>query len=84
MINRKYEQQKPNIISKSEAPAPEEIVVRKCHIDTASYMFSLSSSTEETGLTGGTGVNVTPEKRNPKEKKYIKSKYLSPSLPGNK
>ena len=39
---------------------------------------------EKTGLTGGTGVNVTSEKRIPKKKKYIKPKSLSQFLPGNK
>ena len=43
------------------------------------------SSTWETGLTGGTRLNVTPEKRIPKnKKKYIKSKALSTFLPENK
>ena len=72
------------MISQSEAPAPEEIVVRKHQRDTAFHTSSLSSSTGETGLTGGKIVNVTPEKRIPKKKKYIKPKYLSPFLPGNK
>ena len=52
--------------------------------DTASRTSYLSSSTRETGLTGGTRVNITPEKHIPKKKKYIKSKALSPFLPGNK
>ena len=38
----------------------------------------------KTGLTGGTRVSVTPEKRIPNKKKNIKSKDLSPFLPGNK
>ena len=74
---------KPNMISQSEAPAPEEIVMRKHQIDTASHLSSLSSSIGETCLTGGTRVSVTPEKRIPKMNKYIKSKALSPFLPGN-
>ena len=40
------------IISQSEAPAPEEIQVRKHQRYTASYTSSLSSSTGETCLTG--------------------------------
>ena len=76
--------QKPNVISQSEAPAPEEIVVHKHQRDTASSAYSLSSSTGETGLTGGTLVSVTLQKRIPKKKKYIKSKALSPFLHGNK
>ena len=63
---------------------PEEIVVRKHRRDTASVTSSLSSSTRESGLTGGTRVNLTPEKRIPKKKKYIKPKALYPFLPGNK
>ena len=38
----------------------------------------------ETGLTVGTRVSVTPEKRIPKKKKNIKYKALSPFLPANK
>ena len=38
----------------------------------------------ETGLTGETRVNVTPEKFIPKKKKHIKPKALSPFLPVNK
>ena len=64
---------KTNMISQSEAPEPEEIVVRKHQRYTASVTYSLASSTGETGLTGGTRVNVTPEKRIPKKKKYIKN-----------
>ena len=52
--------------------------------DTASVTHSLSSSTGESGLTGGTRVNVTSEKRITKKHKYIKSTALSPFLPGNK
>ena len=58
--------------------------MRKYQIDTASHTSSLSSSTIEIGSTIGTRVNVTPEKLIPKKKKCIKSKYLSPFLPGNK
>ena len=29
LINRKYEKPKPHMISQSDAPAPEEVVVRK-------------------------------------------------------
>ena len=71
------------MISQSEAPDPEEIVVRKNQRDTASYTSSLSSATGETGLAGGTRVSVTPEKRIPKKKKNIKPKALSPFIPGN-
>ena len=84
LIKTKHEKQNPIMIYQSETPAPEEIVVRKHQIDTVSYTSSLSSSTGETGLTRGTRVNATPEKRIPKKKKYIKSKYLSPFIPGNK
>ena len=59
------------MIYQSEAPYPEEIVVRKHQRDTASVTTYLSSSTGETGLTGGTRVNVTPEKLIPKKNKYI-------------
>ena len=41
-------------------------------------------STGEAGLTGGTRINLTPDKHIPKKKKYIKPKALSPFLPGNK
>ena len=51
---------------------------------TASSTSSLSSATGETGLTGVTRLSVTPVKRIPKKKKYIKSKALSPFIPGNK
>ena len=44
----------------------------------------MPSSTGESGLTGGTRVNVTPEKRIPKKHKYIKPTALSQFLPGNK
>ena len=56
----------------------------KHQIDTASHTCSLYSSTGETGLTGGTRINVMPEKRIPKKKKCIKYKALSPFLPVNK
>ena len=65
------------MIYQSEAPVPEAIVVRKHHRDTASVTSSLYSSAGETVLTGGTRVNVTPEKRIPMKKKYIKPKALS-------
>ena len=52
--------------------------------DTYYYKSFLSSATGEIGLTGGTRVSVTLEKRIPKKKKNIKSKDLSPFLPGNK
>ena len=48
------------------------------------YTYYLYSATGETGLTGGTRVSVTTQKRNPKKKKNIKSKALSPFLPVNK
>ena len=41
------------MISQSEAPAPEEIEVRKHQSSTASYNSSLYSATGETGLTVG-------------------------------
>ena len=72
------------MISQSEAPAQEEIVVRKYQRDTASHTYYLYSSTGKIGLTGGTRVNVMPEKRIPKNKKYIKPKALSTFLTGNK
>ena len=75
---------RPNMITQSEEPAPEEIVVRKYQRYTSSYTSYLSSSTVETGLTGVTRVNVTPEKLIPKKHKYIKPTALSPFLPGNK
>ena len=68
------------MISQSEAPAPEEIEVRKHQRSTASYNSSLYSEMGETGLTVGKIVSVTPEKRIPKKKKNIKSKSLSPIL----
>ena len=43
----------------------------------------MSSSTVESGLIGGTKVNVTPEKRIPKKHKYIKPTAFFPILPGN-
>ena len=72
------------MISQSEAPKPEEIEVHKHWRDTASYTYSLYSATGETGLTGGTIVSLTPEKRIPKKKKNIKSLALSPFFSGNK
>ena len=45
----------PNLITQSEAPAPEVIVVDKLQID-----ISVNS-----GLTGETRASVTPEKRIP-------------------
>ena len=83
LVNRKYEKLKPNMLSKS-APAPEVVVVLKHWGYTASVTSSLSSSNRESGLIGVTRVNVTQEKSIPKKKKYIKSKYLSPFVPGNK
>ena len=58
--------------------------MRKHLRDTSSVTSSLSSSTGESGLTGGKIVNVTPEKRIPNNHKYIKPTALSPFLPGNK
>ena len=52
LTKTKYEKKKPNMISQSEAPAKEEIVVLKNQRDTAYHTSSLSSSTGETGLTG--------------------------------
>ena len=46
LIKTKYEKQKTNMISQSEAPAPEEILVRKHQRDAASHTSHLSSSTE--------------------------------------
>ena len=42
LIKTKYEKQTTNMIYQSEAPATEEIVVRKHQIDIASYKYSLS------------------------------------------
>ena len=56
----------PNMISQSEAPAPEEIEVRKHRRDTAFYTYSLSLTAGETGSKGGTRVSITPEKRHSK------------------
>ena len=63
------------MISQSETPAQEEIEVRKHQRYIAIYKSSLSSATVETGLVGGTRVDVTP-------KKYItnKKKNLKPRL----
>ena len=60
------------MIYQSEAPAPEEILVRKHQRDASSYTSSLSSPTVETGLTVGTRVNESPEKCITKKKKYIR------------
>ena len=57
------------MISQSEAPAPEEIEVRKHRRDKDFYNYYLSSATGETGLTVETRVSVTPDKRIPKKKK---------------
>ena len=57
--------------------------MRKHQRDTASRTSYLSLSTGETGLTGGTRVSVTPEKRIPKNKKHIKSLPLTQFIPGN-
>ena len=53
------------MISQLESPAPEEIEVHKHR----KYTSPLYSATGETGLTGGTRVSVTPEKRILKKKK---------------
>ena len=58
--------------------------MRKHRRDTASVTSSLSSPTGESGLTGGTRVNVTPVKCIPKNQKYIKLTYLSLFFPRNK
>ena len=60
------------MIHQSEAPAPEEIVVRKHQRYASSYTSSFSLTTVETGLTVGTRVNATPEKHISKKKKYIR------------
>ena len=83
LINIRYEKPKPHMIYQSDAPAPEELVVCK-KIDASSVTSSLSSSTGKSCLTGGTRVNVTPEKRIPKKHKYIKPTALSTFIPGNK
>ena len=57
-----------NLITKSEAPAPEVIVVDKLQND-----LSLNS-----GLTGETRASVTPEKRIPIKKRNMKSLAMSP------
>ena len=44
------------MITQSEAPAPEEIVVQKHRSDVS----VMSGATGETGLTGGTRASVTP------------------------
>ena len=84
LVKTKNKNQRPNIISQSEAPAPEETVVRKHKRYTSSYTYYLSSSTGETGLTVGTRVNITTKKRIPNKKKNIRYKALSPFIPGNK
>ena len=58
----------PNLITKSEAPAPEVIVVNKLRTDI--YVNS--------GLMGETKASVTPEKRIPRKKRNIKSLATSP------
>ena len=58
--------------------------MRKKLRDTASVTSSLYSSTGESGLTGGTRVNVTSKKCITKKQKYIKPTDLSPFLPWNK
>ena len=63
LINGKYEKQKLHMIYQSDAPAPptpEEMSERKKN-DTASIISSLYSLTGESGSTGGTRVNVTPQ-----------------------
>ena len=60
------------MISQSEAQAPEDIEVHKHQRDTASCKYYLSSATGETGLTGGTRVSLTPEKRISKEEEIYK------------
>ena len=45
LIKKKYEKQKPNVIYRSEAPVPEEIVVRKHQRDASSDTYSLYSPT---------------------------------------
>ena len=60
------------MISQSEAPAPEEIVVHK----NRRYTSSLSAATGETYLTGGTRVSTAPENTHRKEKE----KYKIPSF----
>ena len=72
------------MISQSETPTPEGILVLKHQRNTYSYTYYLSSSQGETGLTVGKRVHLTPEKRIPKKKKILKYKYLSPCLPDNK
>ena len=72
------------MISHSEPPAPEKIVVRKHQRYTASHTSYFSSSTGDTGLTEGTRVNLMPDKRIQQKKKCIKQKALSPFIPGNK
>ena len=59
------------MIYQSEATETEEIIENKHQRDTSSHTSYLSSSTGETGLTGGTRVNVTPEKHITKKNKYI-------------
>ena len=55
----------PILITQSEAPAPEVIVVKKNRTDIyVNY-----------GLTGETRASVTPEKRIPRRKRNIKSLF---------
>ena len=62
------------MITRSEAPAPEKIEVKKHRRD----LYDLSAATVEIGLTEVTRASVTPEKRIPKRKEYIKSLDLYP------
>ena len=57
--------------------------MRKHRRDTASYTYYLSSAKIIAGLTGGTRVSVTPDKRILNKKKNIKYRALSPFIPGN-
>ena len=83
-IKAEYKNQKPNMISQSEAPAQKEIVAHKQQRYISSVISYFSSSTGELGLTGVIRVLVTPQKHIPKKKKYIKPKDLSPFITGNK
>ena len=58
----------PNLITQSEAPAPEVIVMNKLWTD-----LSINSV-----LAGETRASVTPEKRIPRKKRNIKSLATSP------
>ena len=74
-IKTKYVKNGPNLITKPESPAPEEILAHKLRSD----ISDLSGETGETssGLTGVTRASVAPEKRIPNKKKYIKSLAMS-------